>query len=265
MKPMRWSVCWVCCLLLGACSEDADRPPTEPTCSGPDCAVPPGGRAPATGGTDGAAGAPGDERLSLTGSVIQYTEDQFVQVASFAAPGTIQVLEPSGGVALGDFSGGSFVVPDVEAAPALWTLAEPASSALHFATWTLIDTRPAELTLPVVARSVMDDILNVLTVPAVPLAGTAQVVLRIVAPNGMGREGVIVAAPAAQLVVYAAAGTWSETEPTTDATGFVVLANVAASGVPGNDMQVALGGAATGQYTVRVANDALTYVWLEAP
>lgn len=262
MRLLPWLAC---CALLGACSgEDDDRPPPAPICSGSDCAVPPGSTAPGTGGGGGTAGAPGGERISLTGSVIQYTEDQFVQVSPFTAPGTVLVLQPSGGLATGDFSNGSFVVPDVESGPALWTLTQPASGALHFDTWALIDTRPAELIIPVVARSVLDDILSVLTVPAVPIAGTAQVVLRVVGPDGTGREGITVVAPAAQLVIYASSGTWSETEPATDETGFVVLANVAASDVPGNDMQVALSGAANAQYTIHVANDTLTYVWVEA-
>src|SRR5690606_11487866 len=119
MRRLPWIVC---CALLGACSEEDDRPPTVPTCTGSNCAVPPGGTAPATGGSDGGAGAPGEDRIDLAGSVIQYTEDQFVQVSPFTAQGTIQVLEPSGGVAEGTFKNGSFVVPDVEAARALWVL-----------------------------------------------------------------------------------------------------------------------------------------------
>jgi hypothetical protein len=65
--------------------------------------------------------------------------------------------------------------------------------------------------------------------------------------------------------MYAAQGTWSDVENATDLTGLVLLGNVAAGNLPGNELQLTLGGAASGSALVRVANDTATVVDLRAP
>ena len=256
----------------GACSEEPERPPIRPACTADDCTPLPGSGVPGSGvpgsgsggSPSGAGGGGGDgEVVTVTGAILQYSEDQFLQPTSFTGPGELEVFETSGARSVGTFTDGSFTLPEVPAGAPLWLLARPASDALHFPTWTFLEARDdIQVTVPLVQRSVVEEIMSTLTVPGVPLQGTAQVVLRVLDANQIPVEGVTVAAPAAQLVVYGASGTWSETEVSTDSTGLVLLGNVAASSTPGNDLEVILSGAGSGSFALRVANDTATFVHL---
>lgn len=251
------------------CSAESDRPPSRPSCTADECGVPPGSGISASGGgtgSGGQGGSSGDELVTLTGSILQHTEDQFLQPSSFTGPGLLEAFGPNGSLREGTFVDGTFTLPDVRASQSLWVLARPASEALHFPTWTFVNaSSDVQVSVPVVLRSVIEEIMNAITVPAVPLQGTAQVVLRVLDANRAPLEGVTVAAPAAQLVIYGALGTWSETEVGTDPTGLVVLGNVSASAVPGNELEITLGGAGSGSFVLRVANDTLTFVHLVLP
>lgn len=257
--------------LTGACSDDDDRPPVRPACTGDDCGGPAAPGTPGSGGTTGAGGtdsggAGGEDRVTLAGSIVQYTETQFVQVTGFAGPGTLEVHGDAGLLTEGSFTQGSFTLPEIDATPVVWALARPDSEAIHFPTWSALPaTASTQLTVPLLPRSLVEEVMNALAVPAIPAQGTAQVLLRILDANQAPVEGVVVAAPAAQLVLYAAQGTWSDVENQTDLTGLVLLGNVAASAPPGNDLQLTLSGAASGSALVRVANDTATVVDLRSP
>lgn len=265
-------------LIAGACGIDDDRPPTRPSCTGEDCrpsqpGVPGSGGDTGTGGGLGEGGAGSSDRITLTGTIVQFTETQFVQVTGFTGPGTLEVYGPSGLPTTGTFIDGGFTLPDVEitlpdveSSSVVWALARPDSEALHYPTWTPVPAvANRQTTLPLVLRSLIEEIMSSLAVPAIPEPGTAQVVLRILDSNQAPLAGVTVASPGAQLVVYAAQGTWSEVETATDVTGLVLLGNIAASAVPGNELQLTFGGAASGNALVRVANDTATVVEMRAP
>lgn len=249
----------------GGCSGEPDRPPIRPACSADDCLPAPGSGVPGAGGAPGGGGGSGGgvegEEVTVTGAILQYTEDQFLQPTTFTGPGELEAFETSGARFAGTFADGTFTLPEVPAGASLWLLARPSSAALHFPTWTFIEARDdIQVTAPLLQRAVVEEIMSTLTVPGVPLQGTAQVVLRVLNANQTPVEGVTVAAPAAQLIIYGAQGTWSETEVSTDTTGLVVLGNVAASPVPGNELDVILSGAGSGSFALRVANDTATFV-----
>jgi hypothetical protein len=204
--------------------------------------------------------------VTLTGSIVQFTETQFVQVTGFTGPGVLEVYGAAGLLTEGTFSQGSFALPEIEAAPFVWALARPDSEAIHYPTWSALPaTASTQLNVPLLPRALVEEVMNSLAVPAVPAQGTAQVLLRLFDQNQAPLAGATVAAPAAQLVMYAAQGTWSDVENATDLTGLVLLGNVAAGNLPGNELQLTLGGAASGSALVRVANDTATVVDLRAP
>jgi hypothetical protein len=179
---------------------------------------------------------------------------------------TLRAQAKGGGTVMGDWNPvRPYVLENVLSDPLTWVSITPSSS-VGVALPTLVPantTRPAAdgsvtLNLGVVGRAVVDTILDILTVPTVRDESKAILILEVRRTDGTPLPGVTVTAPMAETIVYGAAGTFTDDESQTDASGLVLLVNVPASAWPGTLVGVSFTGALDGGADVRAIAGAVT-------
>lgn len=266
---------------LICCQEDPERPPLAAPCEpGEPCIDPRPDPGPSRGGSHagsgegGAAGAAGHdseagaggaaEPLELTGTVREFVDDRFRVSNAFSSRATIELEGRRGGLVRTTYTGsGTFRLSGFEEEDPLWVRVAPEENRGVLPTLhpiLLEDVGRNALQLGLVRSEVIDLIFALSQDPEGPLGEHAQVVLWFRSASGQGRAGVTVSLPEADFASYARAGTWSNAELETDATGLVLLANVGAPRFPGSTERVSLGGTASGYIQVRVAADAVSLV-----
>lgn len=265
---------------LAACREDPEHPPYAAPCPpGERCVDPPaGGPGPGRGGSGavggGAAGEPAEAGAGgapststpteLFGTVRELVDDRFRSSIAFASRATVEVEGEHGGLVRATYDGAStFRLEGFRAEDPLWVGVSPEPnrgvlSTLHPILLDSIDSEPLEL--GVVRGDTLFSIFALSLDPEGPLPDHAQVVLLFTNGAGQGRSGVRVTLPEADFVSYQRGSAWSSAETETDATGLVLLANVAAPRFPGSTESIQLGGSASGYIRVRVAADAVSLV-----
>jgi hypothetical protein len=205
------------------------------------------------------AGAPSGTTKDLSGDVGLLTEDTFTQVIAFTETATV-FGEGSGARVSGSYDGTDFTLADVLVGSSVFMAVRPADTTLTFDTISDVDTTPASVTLPVVQRSVIEDIFLSLTTPTQVATGAAQIVVRVIGTDGVPVPGVGIGAPSAELVAYSTLGSWSDTETATDVSGLAVIGNIVAASFPGGDLTLRLTGAVQLDESVRVARGFVTLV-----
>jgi hypothetical protein len=256
-------------LTLGlGCSEPTERTPA--TCM--KCGVYTGGGVgvPGSGGSAGSgngdAGAGAVSGVTLTGRVILLDDFGFETGPLLDETAALKAQAKGGGTVAGEWNGlDEYVLDNVLSDPLTWVSITPASSTGEGLP-TLVPantTKPASdgrvtLNLAVVGRTVVDTILDILTVPTARDPSKAILILEVRKLDGTPLAGVTVTAPTAETIVYGAAGTFTDDATATDASGLVLLVNVPASAWPGTLVGVTFDGALEGGADVRAITGAVT-------
>jgi len=234
-------------LVLG-CAEDPDRPGGVDPCAGDaeGCGNPQtgengaGGSAGSTSSPSLSAGAGGE--TALTGTVLEYTDDQFLYVTEFAGEAEVFADGPNGETVLAAYDGANaFLLEDVLATHWGWVGVQPVDSASDLLpTLHPVDTTSGgALELPMARASVVDLILRVGTSPLERDVGAAQLVLRFVDESGLALPGITVeTSDPTQPILFRDGSNWSDTDTETLADGLALLPNLAAFELPGGTIPV---------------------------
>jgi hypothetical protein len=238
-----------------------------------DCTVQPSlpfGWSPSGGmGPDGGAGAPGE--VTLTGQVAVYADETFdvERTALYGDQATIEADGPAARVRATWDGASSFALGPLSPRTENWVAALPASTRTVLPTLYPIDTtRSRHVLLPLVSASTLDLIFDVVTLPVARQSNRGHAVLFVkdVATRAP-IAGVRITQAESELVAYAVAGGFSDRAgEVTDASGLVVLGNVAAEPYPtGSLRQVLLGGKVSGRAELKVVADGVTVAEILAP
>jgi len=225
------------CLAQAGCAPKKDHPPPAANpCDGSSCVEPgPGGGGGAEGGVDaggGDASADAPAGVSVSGSVVLLTGDDFATAAPFGESATVAFEAPGGLWVQGNYNGSSFALDGVVEGPGVWSIVTPKSSSGALPTLQPADTTKPPLELAVVPTTTIDTIYAFLSVPAQREPGAAHVVLRFLnAKTGFPVTGVTVSHQG-EPVAYDTGGSWSDTAPGSGVAGYAVVANVASAKGP---------------------------------
>lgn len=255
--------------LTSGCGESTERVPA--TCT--KCGIVTGGGVgmPGSGGgagpgNAGNAGMGATSSVTLTGRVILIDDFAFESGPVLDDAATIRAQARGGGTATGDWNGtGEYQVANVLSDPLAWVSVTPATSTGEgLPTVAPVNTsQPAAdgtvtQNLAVVSTTVIDTVLNLLTVPTLRDTSKAILILMVQEADGTPLPGVTVTAPTAETIVYGAAGTFTDDASQTDNSGLVLLVNVPASAWPGTLVGVTFTGALQGGADVRAITGAIT-------
>jgi hypothetical protein len=252
--------------VAASCSPEGEKPPPY-VCSGRCAALdsPNIGQVPPPGGEGGSGGSSsdGDDPVRLMGELVLLDDIPDLRASPLREPADLLVEGAEGDVE-GRYDGiDSFSLDGVLQASVAWALATPGPGDTLPTLQPVDTTRPntegaVTTTLTVVRESELDRAFSLLSLPISRDPANAQVVV-VVMRNQRGAAGVQVVAPAAEIVVYAENGGFSDTATSTDASGVVVLANVPASDWPGSGVAVTLTGTVAGRWDLRVVSGAVTF------
>ncbi|MFO0569318.1 MAG: hypothetical protein U0263_26910 [Polyangiaceae bacterium] len=244
------------------CEQKEDHPGAAViTCEGGKCVSPgPGGGG---GGKDGGGDAGSDasvdapEGVTVTGSVVELTSDDFSTAQPYAASATIQ-LEGANGIPVeGPYTGTTFSVSNVAFGQGVWATVTPQASII-LPTIQPTDTTVSPVELAVVPAATIDLIYNLLSVPTERTPKAAHVVIRFVdGKTGVPVSGVSVTHKT-DVVAYDTGGSWSDTASGTGVEGTAVIANVASVAVPNKQSFDYVAPGASGGVFLLVAQDSVT-------
>jgi hypothetical protein len=196
---------------------------------------------------------------NLSGDVELLIEDTFLQSIPFTETATV-FGEGEGASVSGSYDGTDFTLANVLVGNGVSMAVRPDDTLVAFGTISDADTTRASVSLPLVQRSVIEDIYQSLTTPTEVATTAAHLVVRVIGADGVPVPGVTITAPSAELVAYSTAGSWSDTEIVTDVSGLAVVGNMAALSFPGGETTLRLTGAVTVDEPVRVARGFVTLV-----
>jgi hypothetical protein len=261
------------------CAKEPERP-RPVTCVGK-CGFTPG-----LGGTvspDGGAGPDGEggsgnenEPVELTGNVLILNDElNFSSGALYTDRVALRTEDASGRNVTGTWNGSDpFSIVNVKRSSVLWVLATPENGVFGDALPALEPVRTnqpslgqVDVTLALVRASSIEQILDLASVPLTPDSSKAQIILLLKQhTSGSGEPpaaaDVTVTTPSAEGVLYGASGGFSDVSTATDATGVVVLANVASAAWPGALVNVEFTGARTSGARVPAVTGAVTLATL---
>ena len=250
--------------LLGIASGcSADAPQRPPPSEGPGSGVP---RIVGLGGQGSEEQPLSEETRSIAATFSVFVDDLFERRERYAEPAILHFIEPLSQVTTSlPFDGIAFVSDQVPQGPSFWVATEPTDALQLFPTLTLQDTSESAsaLDLWLADRLAIDAIFASLITPTAVRPESAQILFLIRDEQQQGIPGVIVSLFAAGAPLYFDAGVWTEFADRTDASGKAFSPNVAASALPGQDVQVVLSGSTSGEFVVRAAAGMLTIAQLE--
>jgi hypothetical protein len=266
MKHAAVALFW---LAFFGCGEPTERTPA--TCT--NCGIYTGGGVgmPGSGGGagtgNGTAGVAATTGVILTGNVILLDDFALKSGPLLGDAATIRVQAKGGGTVMGDWNGTDvFEVEDVLSSPLTWANVTPMPSTSEgLPTVTPVNTANptadgrVSQNLAVVSRTLIDTILDILTVPTVRDPSKAILVLEVRKTDNTPLAGVTAIASGAETIVYGAAGTFTDDATQTDNSGTVILVNVPASAWPGTLVGVTFTGALQGGVDVRAVTGAVTF------
>ncbi len=256
-------------VLLVACADDPEKPPAL-SCDGPCIGRPSGAVRPGTP-TDAGAGGGGNgdaafddaglpDEVTLTGSVVEFSDDTFSRVQAYSGRARVSALASDGGRVAANFEGDVFELFGVLPTPVNWIAAEPLGDFEALSTYHVVDsTQNRELVLGLVPQSTLELIYGILSTPVALEPGTAHAVLFFT--DSQTKEpvsGVGVSLPLAEVIAFGSADSWSDIDVATGPPGSVILGNVPAPPFPGIEYSVELSGAHTGSVGIQMAADTVT-------
>lgn len=254
-------------LLLGglSCSSKDSHPANAKlNCDGGKCIDPgPSGGGGKDGGTEGGggddAGADAPTGVSVSGTVVQLTGDDFATSIPFGEQATVTLEGAAGINVTGDYTGSTFSVSGVAEGQGIWaTVAPKSTSSAVLPTIQPTDTTSPPLELSVVPASTIDTIYTFISVPVQREPGMAHVVLRFLNAKSLFPVTGVTVTHKGEPVAYDTGGSWSDTAPGTGVNGYAVVANVTSAKVANKQIfQFSAPTASAGVY-VLVAPDSVT-------
>jgi hypothetical protein len=243
------------------CQKERDRPASANLeCDGSKCIGPgPGGGGGgkdggAEGGIDSATDAPS---VTVSGSVVLLTGDDFYTGAPFGETATVAFEGADGLPVQGNYDGSTFSVPGAAIGSSVWATVAPTSKAA-LPTIQPADTTASPLELAVVPGTTIDTIYTFLSTPVVRELGAAHVVIRFLnAKTGVPVTGVTVTHQNLS-VAYDTGGSWSDTAPGTGVAGYAVVVNVPTAGSPSQKSFKFTAATAAGGVYLLTAPDSVT-------
>lgn len=231
MRALFAALCGLSCLV--ACQKEDEHPANLGSCeSSTNCGKPPipiGGGGGDAGVTDSAVtDAPGS---AISGSILVLTDDDFTTGLPLPGLATVSVEGANGISVTGNYDGDKYSVSGVKIDSPVWATVEPQPADGLPTAQPLNTTATDVLDLVTVQGSTLDLIYNVLPTLVTRDPGMAQIVLRFVDEQGAPVPGVLVE-HLGEVVVYDAAGTWTDDAVGTGDQGFAIVSNVAPASGP---------------------------------
>ncbi len=245
-----------------ACSADeTERPPVQ------DGGV--GGPAGPGGGEGGDSGNGVDGSDTVSGKLMLFRDDTFSSEAAgliaYAQPSQVHLFDEGiRAFESFDYDGATFEATDVEARAGTWFAVQPKNDATTLMTLTRHDASQTGLQLPLVQRSVLEEILGGLANPATISSTSAQLIVHLVdragEPIGQARPQVI----GGPNMAYLASGFWTDSDDETSDDGMFLSYNIPSSSLPGQTVKLIISGSVSSEFTVPIAAGAVTVATLIA-
>ena len=253
--------------VVPACAEDDERPATiDPGTLGVGGGTV-GGGAGGTGGgpSEGGTILPTDGgSTDLEATVVVVTGDEFDLVTDFGGTANVVAEAAAGGVVVGTYDGAAGIPAELSgvlAFPGTWVGAQQTTGSQDVMNgfWPVDTSTEAKVQVPVVLRSVVDQIFSLLLAANLADPQRAQVILQFTDAAGATLAGVGVSAPGTAVAAFRAGGTWSDNVTETDSSGLVAVLNVDALEFPGSvqDLSFTVDGVERA-VPVRTASDTVT-------
>lgn len=202
---------------------------------------------------------------TIEGAVVQFLGDSFNSTTAFpgSAEVTITGLGSSASVET-TYDGVDFVAEGAVFGDR-WVYVEPEDeTAFPTITWQRLGD--AEASIPVVPRTVLDEIFQNITTPVAFNRARAHFLLRVIESGGGGVSGVVAdgfAAP--QTVAYKQGASWPDYLDATTQDGIALVPNLEAPAYPGQVTTMVLTGAINEEIDVRLALGAITVITVVMP
>lgn len=218
-------------------------------------------------GGDSGTGNEGTDIVS--GKLMLFRDDGFSSepsgLVAYGQPSQVHVFDAAiRGVESFDYDGAAFEATGVEARVNTWFAAQPKNDATTLMTITQHDGTKAGLEVPLVQRSVLEDILGGLLNPATISSTGAQLIVRLVdesgEPIGQARPQVI----GGPNIAYSDSGVWTDSEDATSDDGLFLSYNIPSSSLPGQTVKLIISGSVSDEFTVPIAAGAVTVATLVA-
>jgi hypothetical protein len=243
--------------LLPACAADVERPPTIAVCEDADCI--PQGSSNGNSGSGSGGAPPDDEIVVLTGTVAAINDDRFVALSTYSGAATLLAQSASGQAIEVAFDGRAFAFTDIRRGQGTPVQVVP-DQAEYMPVVSVLDTTEPQggVVLPVLRRSVLDEMVVALSSQAVIDETRGHVVLSLVDESDRGVSGVFVSAGAAGDVAYQVGGTWTDVAIGTEPAGLAVVFNLPASRLGTSGASLGLSGSVDDSVVVPVVSGAVT-------
>lgn len=244
-----------------ACSgEDPERPPLANTGS----SAGPIGNGSQGGGSEDSDSDPTAEVVSGRVYSIE-TDNLFLDTGnSYTTASTIHVFDVDlRGSETFDYDGTSFEATGIETRAGTWLAAQPINDSNLLPTITQQDTRLSGLGLPVLQRSVLNEILSSLVTPATFGTAAAALVVRLVDAEGLPISKARPQVVGGTDLVFRDSGFWNDGVDETSEDGIFLCYNIPSSSLPGQTVKLLLSGSIADEFTLPIAAGAVTIVTLE--
>lgn len=247
-------------LVVWSCSaEKAERPPLWQGGGTTTGSFPVGGVGTGEGNNEGGAGNSDGETVA-TGRVETFQDARFILTAPYTEAAQIWVMERAGSDSTRvDYNGMSFTTPLTRRSQ--WMAVKPDFDQTHMTTISLWDGIEVEPTLNIVPRAVLSDILGGLIGAATVGDARAHALIQVFDPDGKTpMAGVMPTVGAAEGIAFYDQGVWSDVDDMTAQSGLFLAYNISAGPLVGQDNQVILSGTVDAEFSVRLAEGAVTIV-----
>lgn len=248
-------------LATSSCSQKGEeRPPLSQGGSVSTGFVPDGGLG--TGDGDGEGGATGDagSETMATGLVQTFQDSDFILTAPYTEVAQIWVMDHgSSDYTQANYDGATFTTPLT--GQSQWMAVAPDFDTTHMRTISLWDGLETEPQLNIVPRAALSDVLSGLIGSTTVIDSRAFALIQVFDTDGeTPKAGVVPTIGAAEGIAFYDQGVWSDAADSTARSGLFLAYNVFTVPLVGQDTQVILSGTVDGQFSVRLAEGAITIV-----
>jgi hypothetical protein len=205
----------------------------------------------------------GSDEVTLAGDLWLLDDDSFSlnRAAPYEEVATVYGFDPQNRLISAPYDGSMFTLSGVLPSAAAMVLVTPEDEqALPMPTLLRVDTQQStQVSLPLLRRSVLEEMFVTLTAQVTVDPDRAQVILQFLDAELAPLAGVEVSIASAGFVAYATADGYSDVLGETSERGLVLAGNVAASDLPGTSINAQVSGAIAGQQVVQVVQGAVSY------
>lgn len=245
--------------LCAGCGQKVDHPDLAPACDPAtmDCSYQPPKAGSPGGGNEGGADSGESQGATVSGEVIVYGDDFFVDGSPFRGQADVSAIAVSGSRVESRYDGSAFELSEVLKASDNWFMVEPEAGKGMMPTITAVDTRIARAdgyAIGLASELTVDSLFVLVGNERSPLL--AQLVVTVVDDQGRSIAGVQ-AQLAAEVTAYREAGGWVAADIGTDDSGMIFLGNAQASASL-SKLTIVFSGAVSARVEARAQAGAIT-------